>query len=124
MNLAIHDIATDVDGQMLLRHLHDRWLLGDSFVNTHDAPFMEVLPRKYRFRILNACMSRFIKLALSWNWTAVPFQFIANDGNFVVNPIDLLALDEQGTPSVTTSLSTFQVPDRRPRLSREPVAAA
>jgi manganese oxidase len=79
------------------------------------APFMEVLPRKYRFRILNSCMSRFIKLALSWNWTAVPFQFIANDGNLVVNPIDLLELDEQGIAErydIVVDFSKFRIGDR------------
>ena len=30
------------------------------------------------------------------NGSAFPFKFIANDGNFVVNPIDLMTLDEQG----------------------------
>ena len=84
-------------------------------VNMQYAPFMEVLPRKYRFRILNACMSRFIKLALSWNWTAVPFQFIANDGNLVVNPIDLLELDEQGIAErydIVVDFSKFRIGDR------------
>ena len=79
------------------------------------APFMEVLPRKYRFRILNSCMSRFIKLALSWNWTAVPFQFICNDGNLVVNPIDLLELDEQGIAErydIVVDFSKFRIGDR------------
>ena len=28
-------------------------------------------------------MSRFLKMALSWNGAPVPFKFIANDGNFV-----------------------------------------
>ena len=41
-------------------------------------------------------MSRFFKLALSYNGSPVPFKFIANDGNFVVNPITLTQLDEQG----------------------------
>jgi FtsP/CotA-like multicopper oxidase with cupredoxin domain len=84
-------------------------------VNMQYAPFMEVLPRKYRFRLLNACMSRFIKLALSWNWTAVPFQFIANDGNFVVNPIDLQELDEQGSAErydIVVDFSRFRIGDR------------
>ena len=42
--------------------------LGDMpLVNFAYAPYFEVLPRKYRFRLLNACMSRFLKLALVWN---------------------------------------------------------
>ena len=52
-------------------------------------PPFEVLPRKYRLRLLNACMSRFFKFALSFNGAPVPFKFIANDGNFVNSPITL-----------------------------------
>ena len=45
-------------------------------VNFAYAPVFEVLPRKYRFRILNACMSRFIQLQLAdASGNAVPFQF-------------------------------------------------
>ena len=36
-------------------------------VNGAYYPYFEVLPRRYRFRILNASMSRFIKLALAVN---------------------------------------------------------
>ena len=85
-------------------------------VNFAYAPFMEVLPRKYRFRILNACMSRFFKLAIAGpTGTAVPFQFIANDGNLVVNPIPLTELDEQGIAErydIVVDFSKFR--DRRP----------
>jgi FtsP/CotA-like multicopper oxidase with cupredoxin domain len=80
------------------------------------APFMEVLPRKYRFRILNACMSRFIKLALiDWSGRAVPFQFIANDGNLVVNPITLTGLDQQGIAErfdIVVDFSRFRIGDK------------
>ena len=55
-------------------------------VNMAYAPYFEVLPRKYRFRLLNACMSRFCKLALGWNGVGVPIKVIANDGNFLVKP--------------------------------------
>ena len=116
VNLAVHDLATASDGQLFFDVFTTDGFLGDILcVNMTYAPFMEVLPRKYRFRILNACMSRFIKLALSWNWTAVPFQFIANDGNFVVNPIDLLELDEQGTAErydIVVDFSRFRIGDR------------
>ena len=116
VNLTIHDLATDADGQLFFDIFTSDGFLGDILcVNMQYAPFMEVLPRKYRFRLLNACMSRFIKLALSWNWTAVPFQFIANDGNLVVNPIDLLELDEQGTAErydIVVDFSRFRIGDR------------
>jgi len=84
-------------------------------VNFAYAPVMEVLPRKYRFRILNACMSRFIKLGLAnASGRAVPFKFIANDGNFVINPILLTELDEQGIAErydIVVDFSTFLIGD-------------
>jgi FtsP/CotA-like multicopper oxidase with cupredoxin domain len=116
VNLAIHDLATDANGQLFFDIFTTEGFIGDLLcVNMTYAPFMEVLPRKYRFRILNSCMSRFIKLALSWNWTAVPFQFIANDGNLVVNPIQLSELDEQGIAErydIIVDFSKFHIGDR------------
>src|SRR5262249_31119990 len=77
---------------------------------------MEVLPRKYRFRILNACMSRFWKLALAGpTGAAVQFQFICNDGNLVVNPIPVTTLDHQGTAErydIVVDFSRFRIGDR------------
>jgi FtsP/CotA-like multicopper oxidase with cupredoxin domain len=71
--------------------------LGDvPLVNFAYAPFFEVLPRKYRFRILNASMARWWKFALADGNKKVPFKFIANDGNLVVNPITLSELRRQG----------------------------
>src|SRR5262249_15334541 len=86
------------------------------------APFFEVLPRKYRFRILAASMSRFWQLAIADpNGNAVPFQFIANDGNLVVNPITLTTLDQQGTAErydIVVDFSNFKVGDRLTLVNR------
>jgi FtsP/CotA-like multicopper oxidase with cupredoxin domain len=88
-------------------------------VNMTYAPYMEVLPRKYRFRLLNACMSRFIQLALvDPNSNAIKFDFIANDGNFVVSPIKIDRLDEQGTGErydIVVDFSAFK-PGQRIKL--------
>ena len=49
------------------------------------------------------------------NGTAVPFQFIANDGNLVVNPIPLTELDEQGIAErydIVVDFSRFRIGDR------------
>jgi FtsP/CotA-like multicopper oxidase with cupredoxin domain len=105
VNLAIANPAFDPRGQLFFDIFDTDGFLGDVLaVNGAYYPYMEVLPRRYRFRILNASMSRFIKLALAVNastkfakGSAVPFHFIANDGNFVVSPIKLKELDEQGT---------------------------
>jgi FtsP/CotA-like multicopper oxidase with cupredoxin domain len=98
VNLVVSDAATDQAGQLFFDIFTTDGFLGDlPFVNMAYAPFMEVLPRRYRLRILNASMSRYWKLALAGpTGAAIPFQFIANDGNFVVNPITLTALDQQG----------------------------
>ena len=116
VNLVLSDAATDQSGQLFFDIFDTDGFLGDiPLVNFAYAPFFEVLPRKYRFRLLNACMSRFLKLALSWNGAPVPFKFIANDGNLVVNPIDLTELDEQGIAErydIVVDFSQFRVGDR------------
>ena len=97
VNLIVSDAATDQQGQLFFDIFTTDGFLGDlPLINFAYAPYMEVLPRKYRFRILDGSMSRFFKLAISRNGSAFPFKFIANDGNFVVNPISLTTLDEQG----------------------------
>ena len=61
-------------------------------------------------------MSRFWKLALAGPTGApVPFQFVANDGNLVVNPIVLTTLDHQGVAErydVIVDFSRFRLGDR------------
>jgi FtsP/CotA-like multicopper oxidase with cupredoxin domain len=66
-------------------------------VNLTYNPYFEVERRKYRFRILNASVSRFFKIAIAdANGNAVSFFQIANDGNLLPSPIQLTQLDEQG----------------------------
>src|SRR5258705_3286964 len=117
VNLVISDGATDQTGQYFFDIFTTDGFVGDlPLVNFAYAPVMEVLPRKYRFRILNASMSRFIKLALADpSGRAVPFQFIANDGNFVVNPILLTELDRQGIAErydIVVDFSRFRLGDK------------
>lgn len=116
INLVISDGATDQLGQYFFDIFTTDGFLGDlPLVNFAYAPYLEVLPRKYRFRILNGSMSRFYQLAISFNGAAVPFKFIANDGNLVVNPIELSSLDEQGIAErydIVVDFSQFSVNDR------------
>ena len=114
VNLVVSDAAFKPNGQLFFDIFEIDGFLGDvPLVNFAYAPQMEVLPRKYRFRILNACMSRFLKLALAKpNGQALPFTFIANDGNFVVNPITLTSLDHQGIAErydIVVDFSSFAV---------------
>src|SRR5262249_37042219 len=116
VNLIICDAATDPTGQYFFDIFTTDGFLGDiMLVNFQYAPFLEVLPRKYRFRTLSAGMSRFIQLQIAdAAGNAVPFLFIANDGNLVVSPISLTSLDEQGTAErydIIVDFSRFRVGD-------------
>lgn len=117
VNLIISDAATDKYGQLYFDIFDTDGFLGDiPLVNFQYAPFMEVLPRKYRFRLLNACMARFLKLVLaSPSGSPVPMTFIANDGNLVHRTVLLDQLDEQATGErydVVVDFSQFRVGER------------
>ena len=116
INLVVTDGATDLHGQYFFDIFTTDGFVGDlPLVNFQYGPVMKVLPRKYRFRLLNGSMSRFIKLAMAGPSNgAFAFQFIANDGNFVVNPLNLTQLDEQGTGErydIVVDFSTCRIND-------------
>ena len=117
VNLVVSDAATDQSGQLFFDIFDTDGFLGDiPLVNLTYAPVMQVLPRKYRFRILSAGMSRFIQLQLAdSSGNAVPFLQIANDGNLFPNPIPLTSLDQQGTAErydIIVDFSTFRIGDK------------
>ena len=94
VNLMLSDKATSPDGQLVFDIFNFDGFLGDLMtVNLAYRPYFEVERRKYRFRILNASVSRFFKLALS---DSKPFAQIGNDGNLLPRPVVLTALDQQG----------------------------
>jgi FtsP/CotA-like multicopper oxidase with cupredoxin domain len=121
VNLIISDAAFTDDsfqdegpGQLFYDVFAIDGFLGDvPLVNMAYAPFMEVLPRKYRFRILNASQSRWYQFTLvNEQGNKVPFQFIANDGNLVVNPISLVDVPVQGNAErydIVVDFSNFPV---------------
>jgi FtsP/CotA-like multicopper oxidase with cupredoxin domain len=98
VNLMVNEKAFDQSGQLFMDIFEFDGFLGDVMcVNLTYRPFMEVERRKYRFRILNASVSRFFKTALAdANGNAQPFFFIANDGNLLPNVLTLTQTDEQG----------------------------
>ncbi|MBB3543200.1 multicopper oxidase domain-containing protein [Rhizobium sp. BK399] len=117
VNLIFSDCACDAGGQLYFDIFDTDGMLGDvPLVNFGFAPFFEVLPRKYRFRVLNACMSRFLKLGLAdARGNPVPITFIANDGNLVVNPIRMPGLPVQGMGErfdFVVDFSGFKIGDR------------
>ena len=94
VNIMLADKAWDANGQLAFNIFNFDGFLGDRMtVNLVDNPFFEVEARKYRFRVLNAAVSRFFKLALS---DASPMIQIANDGNLLPHPVVLTETDEIG----------------------------
>jgi manganese oxidase len=98
VNLMLSEKAFDANGQLAMDILQFDGFIGDVMtVNLTYKPFMNVERRKYRFRILNASVSRFFKVALAnASGAAQPIYQIANDGNLLPRAIKLTELDEQG----------------------------
>jgi FtsP/CotA-like multicopper oxidase with cupredoxin domain len=94
--LAISDAAFKPDGQLFFDIFGTDGFLGDvPLVNFAYAPFMNVLPRKYRIRLAAASMSRFWQFAfVDSAGKAIPVQWIANDGNLFPNPITVTSTDQ------------------------------
>jgi FtsP/CotA-like multicopper oxidase with cupredoxin domain len=98
VNLMLADKAFDRNGQLIFDIFNFDGFIGDVMtVNLAYKPFFHVERRKYRFRILNASVARFFKIALAdASGTPQPIVQIANDGNLLPHPVTLMALDEQG----------------------------
>jgi FtsP/CotA-like multicopper oxidase with cupredoxin domain len=98
VNLMLADKAFDQDGQLTFDIFNFDGFMGDVMtVNLAYNPYFEVERRKYRFRILNASVARFFKIALAnASGVAQTIIQIANDGNLLPQPVTLLELDEQG----------------------------
>ncbi len=98
VNLMLADKAFDGNGQLFMDIFNFDGFLGDVMtVNLTYKPYFEVERRKYRFRILNAAVSRFFKYSLAdASGNAQAMIQIANDGNLLPSPIVLTASDEQG----------------------------
>src|SRR5947209_13569928 len=94
VNLMLADKAFDQNGQLYFDIFDLDGFVGDVMtVNLAYKPYFEVEARKYRFRMLNASVSRFFKIALS---DGSPMIQIGNDGNLLPHPVRLTQLDEQG----------------------------
>ena len=110
VNLMLADKAWDGAGQLAMDIFDFDGFLGDVMtVNLAYKPYFEVERRKYRFRILNASVARFYKIALS---DASPIIQIANDGNLLPSPVVLTQLDELGIAErydIVIDFSRYQV---------------
>ncbi len=117
VNLTISDFALDQSGQLFFDIFDTDGFLGDNLlVNFAYAPYFNVMRRKYRFRLLNACMARFLKIALvTSRGDPVPMTVVATDGNLMVNPVTVNALDPQGSAErfdVIVDFSNFRIGDK------------
>lgn len=89
VNLVVADKAFDASGQLYFNPLYTGGFLGDVMtVNWVYKPYMDVRARRYRFRILNGSVSRYMKIAVvDQNGAQVPFHMVANDGNIMEHSV-------------------------------------
>ena len=113
VNLMVADKAWDSNGQLYFDIFNLDGFLGDAMtVNLFYKPFFEVERRKYRFRILNASVSRFFKICLS---DGSPIIWIGNDGNLMPHPLTVTELDEQGIAErydIVIDFSRYSIGDK------------
>jgi spore coat protein A, manganese oxidase len=82
--LTLKDAMFQKDGQLVFDDNSQSGIYGDVIlVNGRPWPLMEVEPRKYRFRVLNASVSRSYDLALD---NGEPLTVIGTDGGLMPHP--------------------------------------
>ncbi|MBT3401683.1 MAG: multicopper oxidase domain-containing protein [Rhodospirillaceae bacterium] len=85
--LIIHDVLFDVKGNAVFDIFNTEGFLGDKMtINRIIQPYLNVEPRKYRFRLLNGGPSRFYSMVLS---TGQKFVVLSNDGNMMPAPVEV-----------------------------------
>ena len=101
VNLSIADKAWDKKGQLAFNIFSVDGFLGDQVtVNWAWKPYFEVRARRYRFRILNASVSRYFKIAVvTATGERVPFHMIANDGNLLEHTVRFPNAQSQDLPT-------------------------
>lgn len=105
VNLVVADKAWDKDGQLWFNIFNTDGFVGDNLlVNWTYKPFLDVRARRYRFRILNGSVSRFLAIAVvqqvagntgaipgpagsGISYNRIPFHMIANDGNLMEHAV-------------------------------------
>jgi FtsP/CotA-like multicopper oxidase with cupredoxin domain len=133
VNLVIADKAWDPQGQLWFNIFNKDGFLGDQMlVNWQYRPFVEVRARRYRFRILNGSVSRYLALGLvkqvdgtggelkgpkdsGISYNRVPFHMIANDGNIMEYAIPFdgsMDLDGTGADAHKGLLPTQAIAER------------
>jgi spore coat protein A len=101
--LVLQDKTFNADGSMFyptqgVTEFHPQWVpefFGDvAVVNAKIWPYIDVEPRRYRFRIVNGSQSRFYRLQLANEATGsvLPFTQIGADGGLLREPVLMTAL--------------------------------
>ena len=100
VDLMLSDKAWGGDGQLWFNIFNTDGFLGDRMlVNSQWMPYLEVRARRYRFRMLNASVSRNFKIAVVTEaGQRVPFHLIANDGNIMQHAVAFPNRESQDMP--------------------------
>jgi FtsP/CotA-like multicopper oxidase with cupredoxin domain len=110
LGICIQDRMFTTDGQLWYPNegeseVHPIWIpefFGDVIlVNGKVWPYLEVEPRKYRFRFLNGAQARFFSLALADRMTGAPgpaFYQIGTDGGYLAEPVLLNDPNDLSSP--------------------------
>ena len=87
--LMFTDLQMDYSGYLTFDQFENKGVVGSKFcVNGKVQPYYPVQRRKYRFRLLNAGVSRLYEFYLATGSGAnQTFTYIANDGNLLPNPL-------------------------------------
>ena len=101
MNLVLADKAWDKNGQLFFNIFNTDGFLGDQMtVNWLWKPYVDVRARRYRFRILNGSVSRYMKLALvDATGKRVPYYMVGNDGNLMEHAVPFPNAQSQDLPT-------------------------
>ncbi|MGH9719265.1 MAG: multicopper oxidase family protein [Bryobacteraceae bacterium] len=113
--LLIQDIRFTRDYQAAFDIFNTDGVLGDRMtVNRKIAPYLEVEPRKYRFRILNGGPSRFYELRMNDGRRDIPFIVLSGDGNFLREPLlaDNLYLSVAQRSDIIIDFSAYKDGDK------------
>ncbi len=119
VNIMLAEKAWDDEGQLWFNPFNIKGFIGDVMtVNWLYKPYMEVRARKYRFRLLNASVSRYFKVALvNQDGAPVPFHMVANDGNIMEHTVlfenaELPSLGIAERYDIIVDFSTFEEGDK------------
>jgi FtsP/CotA-like multicopper oxidase with cupredoxin domain len=88
--LMLSDPQFNSSGYLTYDQFNTKGHLGDKFcVNGKVQPYFKVQARKYRFRLLDASLARFYELYLVKGGANQTFDYIANDGNLLPEPLKM-----------------------------------